>query len=1145
MNRFAFIVASFALAFGALGQTRIKDLTLMTDYTTNTSLAVDDSTYGVRRVTLPLLANTLTNYLPAFGGGSGDVTEQELTDGLAGKVNVTNGTAINLTITDGVDVTGDIVGSALLQGATLTITSVPTNRVLFLNSGGVLDDVVGPTPAEISYIAGLESSAQTQLDGKQGVITGSATTIDSETISASRAVVTDGSGKIAAATTTSTEIGYVNGVTSAIQTQLDGKQATITGSATTIDTETMTASRALVTDGSGKVAVSDVTATELSYLDGVTSGIQAQIDAIDGGDSAIFITPQDYGADGTDTTDDRSAFEQAWGAATSAQPKKILYIPEGTYYFGQNNLQLPKGLHIIGGKGAILKPGSFPSGNFNTQEKQNALIRGDDNVTIEGELTFDMRNNDDTFTQNTAYKFAALAWREKTNFVVRGVTIKNAYDNPLWIRQCVNPVVQNVTVYESAQAMHVQNSSNPEVSNFRAFNIKMTNDDISGVAVTFFNNKFTRVDGMLIDNVVSSNRPSQLYFTAVNLFGEDFGQFSGIRLDGVDSGTTSDSVLGINLDGGVWNTITDFTIKGYHHNAGSGLQIEGAQNFNIVNGLIEGVKTYGPGMSTAGGDGIYMTEWGIESADKEGYIWRDFGHQWRGRSLPARGRFTNVKVRGFHNGVRPTGSDLFFDGCEFIGANFANVRILAPVSSGEYYSRNSVPHPYGNIVFSNCEIAWGKSYGVALSGGDQIKFVDCNIHDNNQDGSSYEIGSPSSASGSIGVGSTATVIYHGLSGVSTDAYKGLYAWFPEDNVSALITGNSSTTFTISGDTGATLSSGESFVINRSLLGRVTLQGCQIYKSTPLALTNKFSLNPTQDISVASTPFSIEGTDTHMLNMSQRVILKGVLSGSADLTARVLYKDSEYPDRVWLECISPTTGTFATSGDAIVAGTGTMTYVDNPTSFEHSGRLTVTGSGTSFGTEMDGSWWYKAASEEWRLSSYALTDTSLLINKPYAANFSGKAFDISKFTITSPTLTGAAIDIRNTPGVIYLNNTTVYDELVSAASGGHTDRYYPGMAVNSTTAPNARSKLALNSKFPRLSIGPNYVFANTSSTTVTNFNGGTEGMEINILGDANTTLGFAESDTSLVGNGGSNKALGASKLVRGTYRSGKWYLTVIE
>lgn len=78
-------------------------------------------------------------------------------------------------------------------------------------------------------------------------------------------------------TATTTELNYVDGVTSAIQTQINGKQATITGGATTITSSNLTASRALVSNGSGKVAVSAVTLTELGYLDGVTSAIQTQI----------------------------------------------------------------------------------------------------------------------------------------------------------------------------------------------------------------------------------------------------------------------------------------------------------------------------------------------------------------------------------------------------------------------------------------------------------------------------------------------------------------------------------------------------------------------------------------------------------------------------------------------------------------------------------------------------------------------------------------------------------------------------------------------------------------------------------------------------------------------------------------------------
>jgi hypothetical protein len=58
----------------------------------------------------------------------------------------------------------------------------------------------------------------------QAAITGGASSVVTANLTASRALVSDGSGKIAAsATTTTTEVGYLAGVTSAIQTQLDSK----------------------------------------------------------------------------------------------------------------------------------------------------------------------------------------------------------------------------------------------------------------------------------------------------------------------------------------------------------------------------------------------------------------------------------------------------------------------------------------------------------------------------------------------------------------------------------------------------------------------------------------------------------------------------------------------------------------------------------------------------------------------------------------------------------------------------------------------------------------------------------------------------------------------------------------------------------
>ena len=53
---------------------------------------------------------------------------------------------------------------------------------------------------------------------------------------------------------------------------------TFDGAVSTIKDSNLTASRALISNSSGKVAVSDITSTELGYLDGITSNIQTQLD---------------------------------------------------------------------------------------------------------------------------------------------------------------------------------------------------------------------------------------------------------------------------------------------------------------------------------------------------------------------------------------------------------------------------------------------------------------------------------------------------------------------------------------------------------------------------------------------------------------------------------------------------------------------------------------------------------------------------------------------------------------------------------------------------------------------------------------------------------------------------------------------------
>lgn len=74
-----------------------------------------------------------------------------------------------------------------------------------------------------------------------------------------------------------TDISTLKVDVSNVKTALGSKQDTIVGAASTIVEDNLSASKVLVSDASGKVSVSDVTSTELSYLDGVTSNVQTQL----------------------------------------------------------------------------------------------------------------------------------------------------------------------------------------------------------------------------------------------------------------------------------------------------------------------------------------------------------------------------------------------------------------------------------------------------------------------------------------------------------------------------------------------------------------------------------------------------------------------------------------------------------------------------------------------------------------------------------------------------------------------------------------------------------------------------------------------------------------------------------------------------
>lgn len=118
-------------------------------------------------------------------------------------------------------------------------------------------------------LGGIQNTTDSDTSGS-----GSSTTIS---LPVHKTVITDANGQLSTSVVTSQELGWLSGVTSSLHSQLSSKQATITGAASSVTSNNLTASRSLISDASGKIASSSVTSTEHAYLSGVTSAIQTQL----------------------------------------------------------------------------------------------------------------------------------------------------------------------------------------------------------------------------------------------------------------------------------------------------------------------------------------------------------------------------------------------------------------------------------------------------------------------------------------------------------------------------------------------------------------------------------------------------------------------------------------------------------------------------------------------------------------------------------------------------------------------------------------------------------------------------------------------------------------------------------------------------
>jgi len=189
------------------------------------------------------------------------------------------------------------VDAELTELATMPIATAQSLADLTSTEVQILDGATLST-AELNYVDGVTSAVQTQIDGKQpldGELTELAT-MASGTASALADLTQAEVEILDGATLTTTELNYVDGVTSNVQTQLDAKQ-TLDAELTELATMSTGTSEALADLTQTEVQILDdatvttaelnvldgipgtLTATELGYVDGVTSSIQTQLGA--------------------------------------------------------------------------------------------------------------------------------------------------------------------------------------------------------------------------------------------------------------------------------------------------------------------------------------------------------------------------------------------------------------------------------------------------------------------------------------------------------------------------------------------------------------------------------------------------------------------------------------------------------------------------------------------------------------------------------------------------------------------------------------------------------------------------------------------------------------------------------------------------
>lgn len=129
----------------------------------------------------------------------------------------------------------------------------------------------------------IEGSSPSTLNGygitdAQSTLTGAVTSIANNNLLASRVVTTDASGKITQSAVTAADLAAVKASNDALPGLLSAKQSTVTGAASSVVGVNLAPNVLVGTDGLGKLVATAASLTEVGFLSGTTSNVQAQVD---------------------------------------------------------------------------------------------------------------------------------------------------------------------------------------------------------------------------------------------------------------------------------------------------------------------------------------------------------------------------------------------------------------------------------------------------------------------------------------------------------------------------------------------------------------------------------------------------------------------------------------------------------------------------------------------------------------------------------------------------------------------------------------------------------------------------------------------------------------------------------------------------